>query len=122
MPGTRIGAKKFAKRMKAQHGKNYFKELGSKGGKLSTGGGFTGDSDRARIEGAKGGRPAQYRVQAHRAAVSKVRRDQALRWMAEGKRRIDPVTRLLVSVTPVAKITDDPQVSHFNPPEHNRQT
>lgn len=56
MAGTRAGGYKAAKTNKKRYGKTYYKEMGKVGGKKSRGGGFTGDSERARELGAKGGK------------------------------------------------------------------
>ena len=98
MSGTRAGGKRFARKMKDKYGEDYFKQIGSRGGKKSVGGGFTGDSARAIAVGKTGGWPAHLVKQAKKDKMSAARREQALRWMAEGKRKIDPVTKLLVPV------------------------
>ena len=64
MSGTVSGGKKAAKKNIELHGKNFYKEIGSKGGKRSTTGGFASQKvgkdgltgiERARLAGAKGG-------------------------------------------------------------------
>lgn len=66
MPGTKAGAAKAAATNKAKYGENFYKEIGKKGGSVSTpeGGfgsknigpdGLTG-SERAKIAGSKGGK------------------------------------------------------------------
>jgi general stress protein YciG len=56
MAGTKAGAKKAAATNKARHGANFYAEIGRKGGKLGTTGGFYANRELARIAGAKGGR------------------------------------------------------------------
>ena len=56
MAGTKAGAKKAAATNKARHGANFYAEIGRKGGKLGTTGGFAANRELARIAGAKGGR------------------------------------------------------------------
>lgn len=47
--------KKTAKTIRKKYGKDFYARIGSKGGKKSRGGGFTGDPERARELGRKGG-------------------------------------------------------------------
>jgi len=56
MAGTKAGAKKAAATNKARHGSDFYAEIGRKGGKLGTTGGFYANRDLARVAGAKGGR------------------------------------------------------------------
>lgn len=65
MSGTVSGGKKAAQKNKELHGKEFYKEIGRKGGKRSTTGGFASQKvgkdgltglERARLAGAKGGR------------------------------------------------------------------
>lgn len=62
MSGTISGGKKAAQKIKKLHGKNFYKEIGSKGGKRSSSGGFASQkvgkdgltgAERASIAGAK---------------------------------------------------------------------
>ena len=55
MSGTVRGGQKTALINKARYGEDYYKLIGRLGGRKSRGGGFTGDSERARINGSKGG-------------------------------------------------------------------
>ena len=64
MSGTVSGGKKAAQKNKELHGNNFYKEIGRKGGKRSTTGGFASQKlgkdgltglERARLAGAKGG-------------------------------------------------------------------
>ena len=56
MAGTAAGAKKAAATTKARHGKDFYAQIGRKGGKLGTTGGFYANRELARAAGAKGGR------------------------------------------------------------------
>lgn len=56
MAGTRAGGKKAAKTNKAKYGKDFYRELGRKGGKNGHTGGFASNPELSRIAGAKGGR------------------------------------------------------------------
>lgn len=56
MAGTKAGGKKAAKRNKQLYGKNFYAEIGAKGGRNGTTGGFAANRELARIAGAKGGR------------------------------------------------------------------
>lgn len=62
MSGTVSGGKKAAQKIKKLHGKNFYKEIGRKGGKRSSSGGFASQkvgkdgltgAERASIAGAK---------------------------------------------------------------------
>lgn len=64
MSGTQKGGKKAARTNIKRHGKDYYAEIGRKGGKASTTGGFASEKigrdgltgiERAKIAGAKGG-------------------------------------------------------------------
>lgn len=64
MPGTREGAAKAALTIKKKHGEDFYKRIGSKGGRNGTTGGFASDKvgedgltgrQRASIAGAIGG-------------------------------------------------------------------
>lgn len=68
MSGTINGGKKAAKTNLKLHGKDFYKEIGRKGGKRSSTGGFASQKvgldgltglERARIAGAKGGRKSK---------------------------------------------------------------
>lgn len=65
MSGTLSGGKKAAQKNITLHGKDFYREIGRKGGKRSTTGGFASQkvgkdgltgAERAKIAGAKGGR------------------------------------------------------------------
>ena len=55
MSGSRIGGLK-AKAKNLARDPNFYKKIGTKGGKASTTGGFAANPELARIAGAKGGR------------------------------------------------------------------
>lgn len=64
MSGTISGGKKAAQKNKELHGKDFYRNIGRKGGKRSTTGGFASQKlgkdgltglERARLAGAKGG-------------------------------------------------------------------
>lgn len=55
MSGTRSGGLKTSNTVKRIHGSDYYKKIGSLGGKASGTGGFYGNSERARTAGKLGG-------------------------------------------------------------------
>lgn len=56
MPGTKIGGQKAAKKNKERYGDNFYRMIGSKGGRNGHTGGFAANPALARVAGAKGGR------------------------------------------------------------------
>lgn len=56
MAGTKAGGRKAAARNKELYGKDFYANIGAKGGKLGRTGGFAANRDLARAAGAKGGR------------------------------------------------------------------
>lgn len=56
MAGTVEGGKLAAKKNKEKYGEDFYKNIGSIGGKLGHTGGFAANRELARIAGAKGGR------------------------------------------------------------------
>ena len=56
MSGTKKGGLKAAATNKARHGKDFYAQIGAKGGKMGRTGGFFANRELARIAGAKGGR------------------------------------------------------------------
>ena len=56
MAGTKAGAAKAAATNRARHGKDFYANIGRKGGKAGHTGGFYANRDLARVAGAKGGR------------------------------------------------------------------
>lgn len=56
MAGTRAGGRKAAITKRLKHGRDFYREIGRKGGKNGHTGGFAANPTLARIAGAKGGR------------------------------------------------------------------
>ena len=56
MAGTKEGARKAAATNKAKYGKDFYSNIGRKGGKLGKTGGFAANRELAKIAGQKGGR------------------------------------------------------------------
>ena len=56
MAGTKAGGLKASKKNRELYGEDFYKNIGSIGGKLGTTGGFYANRELARIAGAKGGR------------------------------------------------------------------
>ncbi len=56
MAGTKAGGKKAAMTNLIRHGREFYQEIGRKGGKNGHTGGFASNHELARIAGAKGGR------------------------------------------------------------------
>ena len=56
MAGTKAGGQKAAATNKAQYGKDFYAEIGRKGGRNGHTGGFAANPALAKIAGAKGGR------------------------------------------------------------------
>lgn len=59
MSGTRAGGLKAAKTNKAKYGKDFYREMGRKGGKNGHTGGFAANPALAAIAGRKGGRKSR---------------------------------------------------------------
>lgn len=55
MAGTKEGGKKAAATNKAKYGDDFYSNIGTKGGKISTTGGFYANRELASIAGRKGG-------------------------------------------------------------------
>jgi uncharacterized protein len=55
MSGNRVGGLRAARRNKELYGTDFYKKIGSKGGKLGHTGGFAADRELARVAGALGG-------------------------------------------------------------------
>jgi len=66
MAGTKEGGKKAALTNKNRHGKDFYAQIGAKGGKLGHTGGFAANRELARIAGAKGGRISRRRKAAEK--------------------------------------------------------
>jgi len=56
MAGTIEGGKKASKTNKEKYGNDFYANIGAKGGKKGTTGGFYANRELARIAGAKGGK------------------------------------------------------------------
>ncbi|GAA1053945.1 hypothetical protein GCM10009570_25340 [Dietzia natronolimnaea] len=56
MPGTKSGGKKAALTIKEIYGRNFYREIGTAGGRVRGVKGFAVNPELARIAGAKGGR------------------------------------------------------------------
>lgn len=56
MAGSKAGGKKAAKKNLEQYGKDFYRMIGSKGGRNGHTGGFAAHPELAKIAGAKGGR------------------------------------------------------------------
>lgn len=56
MSGNREGALKAARTNREKYGKDFYKEIGAKGGRNGHTGGFYVNRELARVAGAKGGR------------------------------------------------------------------
>ena len=56
MAGTKAGGQKAAATNKAKYGKDFYAEIGRKGGRNGHTGGFAANPALAKIAGAKGGR------------------------------------------------------------------
>jgi len=61
MSGTKAGGMKAASTNKARHGKDFYAQIGKKGGENGHTGGFAANRELARIAGAKGGRISRRR-------------------------------------------------------------
>ena len=55
MSGTKIGGIKARQTNYLKHGKDFYREIGRIGGRISRGGGFAANPELARIAGKKGG-------------------------------------------------------------------
>lgn len=56
MAGSKAGGKKAAATNLERHGRNFYREIGAKGGRNGHTGGFASNPELAKIAGAKGGR------------------------------------------------------------------
>lgn len=59
MSGTRAGGIKAAETNKDRYGANFYRKIGSVGGKKSTTGGFAANPELAREAGRKGGKKSR---------------------------------------------------------------
>lgn len=87
MAGTISGGKKAAQSNIEKHGKNYYSEIGRKGGKRSTTGGFASQKvgkdgltglERAKLAGAKGGRRSKRPPATIQRLKDRIRKDSRL--------------------------------------------
>ncbi|MBQ8157315.1 hypothetical protein IJ102_02935 [Candidatus Saccharibacteria bacterium] len=56
MAGTKAGGRKAAATNKSKYGKDFYAEIGRKGGRNGHTGGFAANPELAKLAGAKGGR------------------------------------------------------------------
>ena len=56
MAGTKVGGQKAAATTKGQYGRDFYAEIGRKGGRNGHTGGFATNPELAKLAGAKGGR------------------------------------------------------------------
>ena len=56
MAGTKAGGQKAAQKNKEKYGKEFYANIGAKGGKAKTAKGFAKNRDLARAAGCKGGK------------------------------------------------------------------
>jgi general stress protein YciG len=56
MAGTKVGGIKAAQKNKEKYGKEFYAQIGAKGGKAKTAKGFATNRDLARAAGRKGGK------------------------------------------------------------------
>jgi general stress protein YciG len=59
MSGTKDGGIKAAETNKKRYGSNFYKKIGSEGGKKGTTGGFAANPELARVAGRKGGKKSK---------------------------------------------------------------
>ena len=87
MSGTVKGGKKAAQTNIKLHGKDFYKEIGRKGGKRSSTGGFASQKvgldgltglERARIAGAKGGRKSRRKAASLKEIQNRITDDSKL--------------------------------------------
>ena len=70
MAGTKAGGQKAAATNLERHGRDFYREIGAKGGRNGHTGGFASNPELAKIAGAKGGRISK------RTAGGKTRSDK----------------------------------------------
>lgn len=73
MSGTKAGGQKAAATNKAKYGKEFYANIGRKGGRNGHTGGFAADPELARIAGAKGGKKSK-RGPAIRLTADKIKK------------------------------------------------
>lgn len=67
MSGTKAGGNKTAQKLIEKYGKDYFKNMGRKGGKVCVPKGFAMNKELAREAGRKGGSHATYNPKVYEA-------------------------------------------------------
>lgn len=67
MSGTKAGGSKTAQKLIEKYGKDYFKNMGRKGGKVCVPKGFSMNRELAREAGRKGGSHATYNPKVYEA-------------------------------------------------------
>ncbi len=72
MAGTTAGGKKAAARNKELYGTNFYAEIGAKGGRVGTTGGFAANRELAREAGRKGGLKSRRGKKADTSAAATV--------------------------------------------------
>lgn len=75
MSGTIFGGKKAAITNKLKHGDDFYKRIGSKGGKNGHTGGFAANPELARIAGKKGGLKSKRGMS--KAKIERIRQELA---------------------------------------------
>lgn len=75
MSGTIFGGKKAAITNKLKHGEDFYKRIGSKGGKNGHTGGFAANPELARIAGKKGGLKSKRGMS--KAKIERIRQELA---------------------------------------------
>ena len=87
MSGTVSGGKKAAKKTKELHGEDFYRNIGRKGGKRSTAGGFASQkvgkdgltgAERAKLAGAKGGHKSRRKPRSVQEIAKRVNRASKL--------------------------------------------
>ena len=73
MSGTKAGGQKAAATNKAKYGKEFYADIGRKGGRNGHTGGFAANPELAKIAGAKGGRKSK-RGPAIRLTADKIKK------------------------------------------------
>jgi general stress protein YciG len=74
MAGTHEGGKKAAATNKKLYGKKFYTKIGEMGGKISRGGGFAGNREKARKAGSIGGKwSPEYTAEEWQGMMDKLR-------------------------------------------------
>ena len=80
MSGTRSGGLKTVKTNKERYGDDFYKEIGSIGGKISRGGGFAANHDLAVSAGRKGGMASRKKAKDKYIEEAKIQEKQHKSW------------------------------------------